>query len=197
MKGVSRRQLYAEDTREAILNSAQALFCRDSFAGTSIDTIAAQAQVTKGAIYHHFKDKRAVFEACFERQACQVSETIATAPNGDNDWQTAFNQCHAFLNFILAHGSNTIPLQEVITVLGWEQWQKIDSSHTIRHIENIVSQLQNSGQMKPYSTNVAVSLIYGLLVGAVMTLSTQPNVKQTTKDLDSMIKDMLLGLKAI
>lgn len=197
MKGISRRQLYAEETREAILNSAQALFCRDSFAGTSIDTIAAQAQVTKGAIYHHFKDKQAVFEACFEQQARQVSEAIAAAPDGDNDWQTAFNQCHAFLNFILTHGSNTIPLQEVITVLGWEQWQKIDSSHTIRHIESIVSQLQNSGQMKPYAPNVAVSLIYGLLVGAVMTLSTQPNVKQTMKDLDSMIKDMLLGLKAI
>jgi TetR/AcrR family transcriptional repressor of tetCD len=196
MEVSSRRQIYAQETREAILNSAQHLFCRRGFSGTSLDIIAAQAQVTKGAVYHHFKDKRSVFRACFERQACKVSAAIAAVPDGADDWQTAFRQCGAFLDYILRHGKDTIALQEVITVLGWEQWREIDSNHTMGHIERTVSRLQASGEMKPYSANVVVNMVYGLMVDAAVTLSTQPDARQTEEDLNGLIRDMLLGLRA-
>ena len=59
----SRREEYAETTRTAIVEAAIAQFTADGFARSSIDAVAESARVTKGAVYHHFKDKTALFEA--------------------------------------------------------------------------------------------------------------------------------------
>lgn len=195
MENQSRRQAYAEETREAILEAGRRLFSRQRFSGTSLEAIASQARVTKGAVYHHFKDKRAVFSACLERQARQVSEVMAAVPPQDNDWAYAFAQCRAFLDFVLAHGKQTISLQEAITVLGWDAWRAIDSHYTMGNIERVVARLQDSGRMKVYSRELVVNMIYGLLVNAAMNLNSLPNVHQAYQDLDGMVQDMLNGLK--
>lgn len=195
MENQSRRQAYAEETREAILEAGRRLFSRQRFSGTSLEAIASQARVTKGAVYHHFKDKRAVFSACLERQARQVSEVMAAVPPQDDDWAYAFAQCRAFLDFVLTHGKQTISLQEAITVLGWDAWRAIDSHYTMGNIERVVARLQDSGRMKVYSRELVVNMIYGLLVNAAMNLNSLPNVHQAYQDLDGMVQDMLNGLK--
>lgn len=195
MANQNRRQAYAEETREAILEAAHRLFSRQQFSGTSLDLIAQQAGVTKGAVYYHFKDKRAVFSACFERQARQVSEMVAAVPQPDDDWAYAFAQYRAFLDFVITYGEHTISLQEAITVLGWDTWREIDSSYTMGNIEKIVTRLQSSGRMKPYPRELVVNMIYGLLVNAAMNLSSLPNVHQTYEDLDEMVQGMLNSLK--
>ena len=195
MENQSRRQAYAEETREAILETGHRLFSRQRFSGTSLEAIAKEAKVTKGAVYHHFKDKRAVFSACFERQAKQVSEVMASIPKQDDDWAYAFAQCRAFLDFVLRYGKDTISLQEVITVLGWDAWRAIDSHYTMGNIEQVVARLQDSGRMKLYSRELVVNMMYGLLVNAAMNLHSLSDVRQTYQDLDGMVQDMLNGLK--
>jgi len=195
MENQSRRQAYAEETREAILETGHRLFSRQRYSGTSLEAIAKDARVTKGAVYHHFKDKRAVFSACFERQARQVAEVMASVPQHDDDWAFAFAQCRAFLDFVLTHGRHTIPLQEVITVLGWDAWRAIDSHYTMGNIERVVVRLQDSGRMKQYSQELVVNMIYGLLVNAAMNLNSLPDVHQAFQDLNEMVQDMLNGLK--
>ena len=195
METQSRRQAYAEETREAILKTGHRLFSRQRFSGTSLEAIAKEARVTKGAVYHHFKDKRAVFSACFERQAKQVSEVMASIPNQDDDWAYAFAQCRAFLDYVLRNGKDTISLQEVITVLGWDAWRAIDSHYTMGNIEQVVARLQDSGGMKLYSRELVVNMIYGLLVNAAMNLHSLSDVHQAYEELDEMVQDMLNSLK--
>lgn len=195
MENQSRRQAYAEETREAILETGHRLFSRQRFSGTSLEAIAREARVTKGAVYHHFKDKRAVFSACFERQAKQVSEVMASIPKQDDDWAYAFAQCRAFLDFVLRNGKDTISLQEVITVLGWDAWRTIDSHYTMGNIEQVVARLQDGGRMKLYSRELVVNMMYGLLVNAAMNLHSLSDVHQAYEELDEMVKDMLNGLK--
>ncbi len=195
MEKQSRRQAYAEETREAILETSHRLFSRQLFSGTTLEAIAEQSRVTKGAVYHHFKDKRAVFSACLERQAKQVSGVMAAVPQQDDVWAYAFAQCRAFLDFIVAHGKHTISLQQAITVLGWDAWRAIDSHYTLGHVERVMARLQDSGRMKLYSRELVVNMIYGLLVNAAMNLSSLPNIDQTYQDLDEIVQDMLNGLR--
>ena len=62
-------------TRGAILDAAGNLFSGQGFAATSVDAVAAAAGVAKGAVYHHFASKEAIFEAvCFSSPA-PVSQT--------------------------------------------------------------------------------------------------------------------------
>ena len=66
-KGTSRRAQYSASTKRALVDVAEDLFTEHGYAGTSLDAIVAGARVTKGALYHHFAGKQALFEAVFER----------------------------------------------------------------------------------------------------------------------------------
>ena len=52
-----------EATRRAVLAAARSSFGSKGYAQTSVDEIAAAARVTKGAVYHHFAGKEALFRA--------------------------------------------------------------------------------------------------------------------------------------
>ena len=65
--GTSRRQEYSASTRRALVDVATELFTEQGYAGTSLDEIVAGARVTKGALYHHFSGKQALFESVFEK----------------------------------------------------------------------------------------------------------------------------------
>jgi len=63
----SVKEIQSEQTRERILESATRLFARKGYYGASIAQLAAMAGLTKGALYHHFKDKEALFAAVVAR----------------------------------------------------------------------------------------------------------------------------------
>ena len=65
--GTSRRAQYSASTKRALVDVAEELFTENGYAATSLDAIVAGARVTKGALYHHFSGKQALFEAVFER----------------------------------------------------------------------------------------------------------------------------------
>ena len=64
-------------TRGAIVKAARKLFGNDGFQATTMDDIAAGARVAKGAVYHHFPTKEAVFEAVFEEVSADLVVEIA------------------------------------------------------------------------------------------------------------------------
>ena len=89
--GVSRRQQYSASTKRALVDVAEDLFTEHGYAATSLDTIVAGAQVTKGALYHHFSGKQALFEAVFERVETNASKSIQwpsreSATRGRRPW---------------------------------------------------------------------------------------------------------------
>ena len=65
--GTSRRAEFSASTRRALVDVAERLFTEHGYAATSLDAIVAGADVTKGALYHHYSGKQALFEAVFER----------------------------------------------------------------------------------------------------------------------------------
>ncbi len=74
--GTSRRQEYSASTRRALVEVATELFTDRGYAGTSLDEIVAGARVTKGALYHHFSGKQALFESVFERVEERAAKDI-------------------------------------------------------------------------------------------------------------------------
>ncbi|HEX2176531.1 MAG TPA: TetR family transcriptional regulator, partial [Nocardioidaceae bacterium] len=68
----SRREQYSEATRAALLEAATALFHERGFGGTALEDVAAAAQVTRGAVYHHFTNKRDLFEAVIDALETQA-----------------------------------------------------------------------------------------------------------------------------
>ena len=77
--GTGRRAAYSASTQRALVDVAEVLFTDHGYANTSLDAIVAGAQVTKGALYHHFSGKQALFEAVFERVEAESSKSIQKA----------------------------------------------------------------------------------------------------------------------
>lgn len=69
----------AQETRARILDAAERVFYDKGVAGASLEDIAAAAEVTRGAIYWHFKDKAEVFDAMMQRVVLPVEEMLESA----------------------------------------------------------------------------------------------------------------------
>src|SRR3954469_1048408 len=88
--GTSRRAQYSASTRRALVEVAEKLFAEHGYAAASLDAIVAGADVTKGALYHHYSGKQALFEAVFERVESAGAQSIQDALTGDQDpWDKA------------------------------------------------------------------------------------------------------------
>ncbi|HET9518850.1 MAG TPA: TetR family transcriptional regulator [Actinoplanes sp.] len=76
----SLRQEHTEQTRHALVDAATRLFTERGYADTSIDDVAGAARVTRGALYHHFAGKQAIFNAvCAAVDAGVVDRVRAAA----------------------------------------------------------------------------------------------------------------------
>ncbi len=85
-------QSYTADTRELILRTATDSFARHGFNATSLHSVARLANVTKGAVYHHFGSKEALFRAV--RDAVEA-RTIAHAARAANQKGPVFDRIRA------------------------------------------------------------------------------------------------------
>src|ERR1700712_3317090 len=72
----SRRQQFSGSTKRALVDVATQQFSEHGYGGTSLDAIVADARLTKGALYHHFSGKQALFEAVFARAEDEASRQI-------------------------------------------------------------------------------------------------------------------------
>ena len=84
----SRREMYSEATRAALLEEATTLFAERGYSGTSLEDVASASQVTRGAVYHHFASKQALFEAVLELQKARVTADVLAAQSPD-PWDAA------------------------------------------------------------------------------------------------------------
>src|SRR6476469_8681617 len=99
--GTSRRAQFSASTKRALVDVAEELFTEHGYAATSLDAVVAGADVTKGALYHHYSGKQALFEAVFERVESAGAQSIQDALTGDQDpWDKAHSGLRAFLEVV-------------------------------------------------------------------------------------------------
>src|SRR5262249_1811120 len=94
----SRREMYSEATRAALLEEATALFAARGYAGTSLEDVASASRVTRGAVYHHFASKQALFEAVLDMQEERAMAVVVTAAAASDPWEAAMLALDAFLD---------------------------------------------------------------------------------------------------
>ena len=113
------RSRHVEATRRAVLGAARSLFGQKGYAQTSVDEIAAAALVTKGAVYHHFADKKALFRAVYSEVEAEAQARTAEAidPAGSAIDQIVAG-VSAYLDVALDDEVRRITLIDGPTVLG-------------------------------------------------------------------------------
>ena len=137
--GASRRAAYSASTKRALVDVAERLFTEHGYANASLDSIVAGAEVTKGALYHHFSGKQALFEAVFERVEDDASRTIEKALKGHRDpWEKARAGLRTFLTVVQEPRYRRIVVQDGPAVLGHERFREQEERSTYANVVDIV-----------------------------------------------------------
>jgi len=99
----SRREEYAEATRQALLSVARDIFAREGYQAAGIEAIARAARVTRGAFYHHFEDKKALFDAVVVSLQAEAAAGIAQKARAQRKvWDRLSAGIDAYLDATLA-----------------------------------------------------------------------------------------------
>lgn len=126
----------AARTAEQILQSAATLFATRGYAHTSLDDIAQDAGVTRGAIYHHYLSKKGLFGVVAARLQAQVAASVLAAAEGAAPSPSSQLRAgsHAFLDTITSNSFVRILLIDAPAVVGWQEWRRLDDENSVTHL---------------------------------------------------------------
>ncbi len=145
--GASRRAAYSASTKRALVDVAEQLFTNNGYASTSLDAIVAGARVTKGALYHHFSGKQALFEAVFERVETDAARDIQKSLKGQRDpWDKARAGLRTFLAVVQEPRYRRIVVQEGPSVLGHERYREQEERSTFANVVDILRSVLEAGK---------------------------------------------------
>lgn len=129
-------------TRRALLDSATTLFATHGYAGTSLDEVVAAARVTKGALYHHFSSKLALFESVYEQLQADTTTKIAERiESSDDPWDRARIGLESFLQECREPQYRRICLQEAPVALGHERWVEAERAASYGIVRTVVDDI--------------------------------------------------------
>ena len=192
----SRRQQYSASTKRALVDVATELFTERGYAGTSLDEIVGGARVTKGALYHHFSGKQALFEAVFEKVEAEASKTIHKAVRGNDDpWEKSMSGLRKFLEVVQEPGYRRIVIQEGPAVLGYERYREQEERSTFGIVQEIVASVLESYALEPSMVETFSRVFFGAMSAAGSAVSSAEDPRRASAEVEAAITFILAGLR--
>lgn len=140
MPRASRQQ--AAETERGLRAAARELFAEHGFSAVSLEQVAVAAQVTRGAVYHHFANKRGLFEAVLSDAQAMIAEAVAQAAPGEG-WQALEEGSVAYLRAAVHPDVRRIVLVDGPAVVGWDVWRRTDADNSARLLEKVLDTLED------------------------------------------------------
>lgn len=189
-------------TTGAILRAAKTLFRKHGYEAITIDHIADEAGCKKGAVYHHFESKQAIFERVVDDlQAAIAAELTSASSRRTSTAPPARQMAQSFQAYL--RGSNhpdnlQILLIDGPMVLGWQRWREIDDRHFAGMVRSGLSRLMSDA---PSATiDAATRLTLGAIMEASIACAITPHPAEAAskylKPFELMLSGFALQAKA-
>lgn len=185
-----------EATRAAILAAAKRFFRDHGFAATSVDQIAAEAKVAKGAVYHHFATKEAVFEAVFEDAAREIVAHVSVVSRKAPDVLKAMAAgTRAYYEACAKPGMAQIMLHDGPAVLGWGRWREIDERYFGRMIPQALKAAMAQGLLLQQPVEPLARLLNGAVTEAAVACAASDNATAAGRRYAVAFQTLIEGLR--
>lgn len=162
----------SDETSARLVAAARRLFGRDGYAATSTEAVAAAAGLTKGAAYHHFRNKAALFRAVFVHEQEEISAALRRAAAEEPDsWTALLRGCRTFLEHCMDPAFRQVVLLDGPAVLGWEAVREIEYAYTLRVLTDGIRAAAAEGRLADGDPTARSHLIFGALCEAGMLLA--------------------------
>jgi AcrR family transcriptional regulator len=173
----SRLATRSEASIESLLGVARRSFGAHGYAQVSLESIAADAHMTKGAVYHHFGSKHVLFEEVFRREhRSMIALVIAKSRTTKDPIAALLQGTRVYLKAILDPLTRRILLQDGPSVLGWERWRRCEEPGFQQLMERSLQAAAKAGQLhKTIQPAAAATLLLGAVTEAALSIAHAQN----------------------
>lgn len=181
-------------TRRALLDAARSLFAEKGYHGTAAEEIVRRAGLTRGALYHHFEDKKDLFRAVVDEMEDEIDEEIEAAERAQSDLPEAVKAGYrAFIDTVLDPEMRRAFFLDGPSVLGWE-WREIDARHAVSKIEEGLEMLIAEGFVDPQPVGPLARLINGMLLEAAFYVAASEDPEGARDEVWGAMERLMSGL---
>ncbi len=193
----NRKAQQSQRTRGVLLQAARELFAKKGYAHTAAEEIVQRAGVTRGALYHHFRNKEDLFQAVFETIEQELIRRVLEAADLGpcSPWERLSMGCQAFLDSCLDPSVQRIAFLDAPAVLGWETWRQIDAQYGFRLLREGLQAAMEQGFIEPQPLDSLTHLLLGALIEAAMAIARSKDVKLARAEMGASLTRLLDGLR--
>lgn len=185
-----------EATREALVVAARELFVTQGYFATGTEEIVARAGVgTRGALYHHFADKRALFEAVFEAVEIDLLARAVPTATATDTWDVLVAGLQGFLTAALEPEVQRIILVDGPAVLGWNEWRELEAKYGIGAIEAALVVAMDEGTIARQPPRELAHLILAVLDEAALLIAHSDEPEVARVNASAALGQLLAGLR--
>lgn len=184
----------SSQTKGALLAAARDLFVGKGYAATGTPELVAAAKVTRGALYHHFPDKRALFAAVVETEMAAVAAFIARSGQpGLCPYAALVEGGRAFLRAMASPGRTRLLLVEAPAVLGWADTQARDRRHGGQALAEGLADAMATGVLRPQPLEPLVLLLSALYDRAALAIDEGMDAAPLAASIEAMLGGLRSG----
>jgi AcrR family transcriptional regulator len=172
MEARSRQAQHSAATRAALIRAARRLFAENGFAGAATEEVVRRARVTRGALYHHFRDKRDLFAAVLdEEQKGLAAKAAAAAAAASDPWRAMLVAADNFLEACLDPAVQRIVLVDAPAVLGPAQFRQSDQGYYLDAVKALVRAAMAQGLIDEQPVDPLAHVIFGAMHEAALLIA--------------------------
>jgi AcrR family transcriptional regulator len=192
----SRREEYAEATRAAIVEAAIERFTAEGFAATSMDAVAGGARVTKGAVYHHFRDKAELFEAAFVVMEERLLVKVTAGVEGISDpGELMAAGVAIYLEECSEPQFRRIALEEAPAAMGFGRWKEIEERYFLGLVSGALGAMAEGGAIDIGADDLVARMLLAALNEAGRAVAGAGHPVEERRRVGALVMRLLDGLR--
>ncbi len=196
MEGRGKKAEQAEATRARLLRVSRSLFARRGYAGVGTEEIVRRAKVTRGALYHHFRDKRDLFRAVHEQLEQELVESIGEQIAGIQDARELLaTGVRSFLDACTDPALAQISLLDAPSVLGWAEWREVDARYGMGLVRLGLEAAMEQGVMARQDPEPLAHLMLAALGEAALLIANADDPQAARREVEAPLMALLEGLQ--
>lgn len=191
------KQEQSEATRRALTGVARELFGERGYAATATEEIVERAGVTRGALYHQFKDKRDLFIAVLEQLQQEVLGRLgaaAAAAATGSPLQRLRDAFQLYLDICMEPEIQRIVLLDGRAVLGWDEWQRMESSYGLPVVVGALDAAMAAGEMEWQPSEPLAHLLLGAVNEAAFNMAAAEDSQRARAELGAALDRLVARL---
>jgi AcrR family transcriptional regulator len=183
-----------EHTRSKLIASARQAFGSLGYANTSMDDLTAEAGLTRGALYHHFGDKKGLLAAVVEQLDAEMDQRLEAISRGTDDlWGAFVQRCRTYLEMAQEAEIQRIVLQDARAVLG--DLTDASEAQCVASLSTLLDELMQAGLVVNAPSEALARLINGSLLDASLWIARDEHPGQRLPQALAALETLLQGLR--